>query len=133
MKKNLKSSLKYGFLVFTMALSIASYSFDVGSIFDTPLPGDETGGVDEPATIVFNEPDSSSNVTSASASGETGTTVAGRIISTSDATTQRRMYMTQSISGQGDMPFNSFALDSDDLNKVLNADGSIDLDGATKK
>ncbi|MFK7811822.1 MAG: hypothetical protein AB8B59_04960 [Maribacter sp.] len=137
MKKTLKSSLKYGILVFTLALFVSSCSTDEGSIFDT-IPDDETGGDDdepevEVATIVFNEADSSSNVTSATASGEVGTTVPGRIIFTSDATTQRRMYITQNISGQGDMPFNSFALDSDDLDKVLNNDGSIDLDGATKK
>ncbi|MFS4446761.1 hypothetical protein [Maribacter sp. 2307UL18-2] len=140
MKKNLKSSLKYGFLVFAMALFVTSCSSDDGSIFDTPLPDDQTGGDDddndnepEVATIVFNEADPSMNVTSASASGQVGTTVAGRIIFTSDATTQRRMYITQNVSGQGDMPFNNFALNSDDLDKALKADGSIDLDGATKK
>lgn len=137
MKKKLKSSLKYGFLVFTMALFVASCSTDDGSVFDTQLPpGDETGEDDnepEVATILFNEADSSNDVASATASGEVGTTVPGRIIFTSDATTQRRMYITQNISGTGDMPFNSFALTSDDLNKVINNDGSIDLDGATKK
>lgn len=140
MKKNLKSSLKYGFLVFTMAFFVASCSSDDGSVFDTPLPGDQTGDDDddddnepEVATIVFNEADTSSNIPSATASGEVGTTVPGRIIFTSDATTQRRMYITQNISGTGDMPFNSFALTSDDLDKVINNDGSIDLDGATKK
>lgn len=138
MKKNLKSSLKYGFLVFTIAFFIASCSSDEGSVFDT-IPEDETGDDDdddttpEVATLVFNEADSSLNVTSASASGEVGTTVPGRIIYTSDATTQRRLYITQNISGQGDMPFNNFALASEDLSKVLKADGSIDLDGATKK
>jgi hypothetical protein len=138
MKKNLKSSLKYGFLVFTLAFFVASCSSDDSAVFDTPLPGDETGGDDdddEPvvATIVFNEADASSNIPSASSSGEVGTTVPGRIVFTSDATTQRRMYITQNISGTGDMPFNSFALTSDDLDKALNNDGSIDLDGATKK
>ncbi len=138
MKKKLKSSLKYGFLVFTLAFFVASCSSDDSAVFDTPLPGDETGGGDdeeEPvvATIVFNEADTSSNIPSASASGEVGTTVPGRIVFTSDATTQRRMYITQNISGTGDMPFNSFALTSDDLDKALNNDGSIDLDGATKK
>lgn len=139
MKNKLKSNLKYGFLVFTMAFFMASCSSDDGSVFDTPLPGDETGGDDdgddEPviATIVFNEADASSNIPSAAASGAVGTTVPGRIVFTSDATTQRRMYITQNISGTGDMPFNSFALTSDDLDKVLNNDGSIDLDGATKK
>lgn len=136
MKNNLKSTLKYGFLVFTLAFFVASCSSDDGSIFDTPLPDEETGGGDDDpviATIVFNEADSSSNIATADASGEVGTTVPGRIVFTSDATTQRRLYITQNISGQGDMPFNSFALDSDDLDKVTNNDGSIDLDGATKK
>jgi len=137
MKNKLKSTLKYGFLVFTLAIFVTSCGTDDGSIFDTELPSDGEGDGDgdeaEVATVVFNEADSSSNITSASASGEVGTTVPGRIVFTSDATTQRRMYITQNISGQGDMPFNSFALDSDDLDKALNADGSIDLDGATKK
>ena len=138
MKKNLKSNLKYGFLMLTLAFFVASCSSDEGSIFDTPIPEDETGGDDngenepEIATIVFDETNPANNLISAMASGEASATVPGRIIFTSDATTQRRMYITQNISGQGDMPFNSFALDSDDLDKVLNADGSIDLDGATR-
>lgn len=139
MKKNLKSSLKYGFLVCTMAFFVASCSSDEGSIFDT-IPDDETGQDDddaeptpEVATIVFNETDSSLNIISASASGEVGTTVPGRIILTSDAISQRRMYITQNISGQGDMPFNSFDLGDTDLTKILKADGSIDLDGSNKK
>ena len=43
------------------------------------------------------------------------------------------MYITQNVSGQGEMPFSTFDLFSDDLSKVLKANGSIDLDGATKK
>lgn len=43
------------------------------------------------------------------------------------------MYITQNIGGSGEMPFNNFELDSDDLKKALKGDGSIDLDGATKK
>lgn len=39
------------------------------------------------------------------------------------------MYITQNVSGQGEMPFSAFDLFSDDLK----ADGAIDLDGATKK
>lgn len=134
MKHNLKSTLKYGFLIFTMALFVTSCGSDDGTIFDTELPGDGDGEEEEEvATIVFNEADSSSNIASATASGEVGTTVPGRIVFTSDATTQRRMYITQNISGQGDMPFNSLGLDSEDLDKATKADGSIDLDGATKK
>lgn len=123
-----------------MAFFVTSCGTDDGTIFDTPLPGDETSGDDDEgtedpvvATIVFNENDAASNITAASSSGEVGTSVPGRVVFTSDATTQRRMYITQNISGQGDMPFNSFALASDDLDKVLNNDGSIDLDGASKK
>ncbi len=135
MKKKLKSSLKYGFLVFTMALFLTSCSSDDGSVFDTPLPGGETDGDDPPvvATIIFNEANPSSNVTSAMSSGAVGTKVAGRVIFTADETTQKRMYITQNIYGQGDIPFNSFDLESDDLDKALKADGSIDLDGASKK
>ena len=136
MKKKVISGLKYSFLIFTMAFFVTSCGTDDGTIFDTPLPGDETGNdTEDPviATIVFNENDPTSNIATATASGEVGTSVPGRVVFTSDATTQRRMYITQNISGQGDMIFNSFALASDDLDKVLNNDGSIDLDGASKK
>lgn len=129
MKNYLKSPIKFG--VMALTLFMVGCGSDDGSVFDTiPDPDDETPVV---ATIVFNEADPSSDIATATASGEVGTTVPGRIIFTSDATTQRRMYITQNISGTGDMPFNSFDLNSDDLNKVLNKDGSIDLDGATKK
>lgn len=135
----MKKHLKYTFLICTIALFIGSCSSDDGSVFDTPIP-DNTGGDDgdeteepEVATIVFNEAVPSSNITTASASGEAGTSVTGRVIFTSDATTQRRMYITQNYLGQGEMPFSSFDLVSDDLTKALKADGSIDLDGATKK
>jgi len=136
----MKKQIKQVFLICTIALFIGSCSSDDGSIFDTPLPDDTTGDdgsddSDEPevATIVFNEAVPSSNITTASASGEAGTNVTGRVIFTSDATTQRRMYITQNYLGQGEMPFSSFDLVSDDLTKALKADGSIDLDGATKK
>ncbi len=136
MKNYVKSTMKTAFVALSLTLFIASCSSDDGNIFETPdLP--DNGG-DDPttpvvATIVFNEGDSSSNITTAASSGEVGTTVPGRVIFTSTDITQRRMYITQNISGQGDMPFNSFDLTSEDLKKALKADGSIDLDGATKK
>ncbi|VAW10623.1 hypothetical protein MNBD_BACTEROID03-1531 [hydrothermal vent metagenome] len=118
-------------MILTLTLFIASCSTDDGSVFDTiPDPDSETPEV---ATLVFNEGDSSNDIMVAEASGEVGSTVSGRIIYTSTNTTQRRLYITQNISGQGDMPFNDFNLDSDNLKKALKADGSIDLDGATKK
>ena len=135
MKKSLKSTLKYGFLVFTMALFVTGCSSDDGSVFDT-LPGGGDGDGDgdvEVATLIYDEAIPSNNIVSDEASGEVGTTVPGRIIFTSDATNQRRMYITQNISGGGDMPFNSFALGDTNLNKVLKADGSIDLDASNKK
>ncbi|MDO1512317.1 hypothetical protein Q2T41_06570 [Maribacter confluentis] len=135
----MRKQLKYTFLICTIALFIGSCSSDDGSVFDTPIP-DNTDGADdgdneepEVATLVFNEADPSNNQISASANGEVGTTVPGRVIFTSDATTQRRMYITQNISGQGEMPFSAFDLVSEDLSKVLKPDGSIDLDGASKK
>lgn len=67
------------------------------------------------------------------ANREACTNVTGRVIFTSDATTQRRMYITQNYSGQGEMPFSSFNLVNDDFTKVLKADRCIDLYGATKK
>ena len=138
MTKKLKLTFKNGFLIFAMALFAVSCSPDDGSVFDTPLPPDETSEDDdevtepEVATIVFNEAVPTSNITSATASGEVGTSVPGRVIFTSDVITQRRLYITQNISGQGEMPFNSFDLTSDDLSKVLKADGSIDLVAPSK-
>ncbi|WP_273568133.1 hypothetical protein [Maribacter halichondriae] len=139
MKKKLNLKVTSGFVILIMALFVSSCGSDDGTIFDTPLPGGDQGGDEggdetpEVATIVYNEGDPSGNKVTAEASGEVGTSVPGRVIFTSTNTTQRRMYITQNVSGQGDMPFNNFNLNSDDLNKVLNADGSIDLDGATKK
>lgn len=139
MTKKFKSSFKYAFLICTMAFFVSSCSSDDGSVFDTPLPDNTNGDNENPeepveiATLIFSEANPSSNIATASANGEVGTTVPGRIIFTSDATTQRRMYITQNISGQGEMPFSAFDLVSDDLSKVLKPDGSIDLDGATKK
>lgn len=136
MKLNLKTPVKKVFMVLSLFFLVASCGTDDGSIFQTPdIPEnmDPDDPVEEVATLMFNEADSSNDVVVASASGEVGTTVPGRVIFTSDASTQRRLYITQNISGQGDMPFNSFDLDSDDLSKVLKADGSIDLDGASKK
>ena len=107
----MRKHLKFTFLICTIALFVGSCSSDDGSIFDTPIP-DNTGGEEEDdseepevATIVFNEAVPSSNITTASASGEAGTNVTGRVIFTSDATTQRRMYITQNYLGQGEMPF----------------------------
>ncbi|MRI01760.1 hypothetical protein GH721_14555 [Kriegella sp. EG-1] len=137
MKKQLKSPLKLGFMAFMLTLFIVGCSSDDGSVFDTGNQGGDDGGDDDPteevATIIYDEATPTNNIVTASASGEVGTEVPGRIIFTSDATTQRRMYITQNISGEGDMPFNDFALNDTELKKVLKADGSIDLDGATKK
>ena len=109
----MRKHLKYTLLICTITLFISSCSSDDGSVFDKAVP--------------------SADITSASANGEAGTSVTGRVIFTSDATTQRRMYITKNYLGQGEMPFSSFDLISDDLSKVLKADGSIDLDGAPKK
>ncbi len=130
MKNYLKIPVKFGIMAITLSLFLVGCGSDDGPVFGTPDPDAETPVA---ATIVFNEADPSKDIATASASGEVGTTVPGRIIFTSDATTQRRMYITQNVSGTGDMPFNSFDLNSDDLSKVLKKDGSIDLDGATKK
>ncbi len=141
MTKNLKLNLKNGFLILSMVLFVASCETDEGSVFDSPFSEDGMNGEDgedsvdtpEIATIIYNEATPASNLMSAMASGEIGSAVPGRVIFTSDVLTQKRMYITQNISGQGEMPFNSFELTSDDLDKALKADGSIDLDGATKK
>ena len=138
MKKTLLSRVALSTMVFAMVLGTQSCSKDDGNVFDTPDTGQENEDdpeeeVDDVATLVFNEGDPSNDIFVADASGEAGGVVPGRVIFTSTATTQRRMYITQNIGGGGDMPFNNFDLDSDDLKKALKGDGSIDLDGATKK
>ncbi len=134
MKRLFKSPIAKVFTFLSITLFIASCSSDDTAVFETPDTPDQTDpDAPEVATLVFNEGDPSSNIPTASASGEVGTTVPGRVIFTSTDLTQRRLYITQNVLGQGDMPFNNFDLDSDDLRKALKADGSIDLDGATKK
>ena len=132
MRKKVSLNITSGIILLFMALFITSCSSDDGSVFQTPGTEGEEEEEAEVATLVFNEADSSNDIIVAEASGEVGTSVPGRVIFTSDASTQRRMYITQNISGQGDMPFNDFNLASDDLQKALKADGSIDLDGATR-
>jgi len=126
-----------GFIIMALALFATGCSSDDGSVFDTiPDPTDpDTENPEETtvATLVFNEADPSKNETTAEASGEVGTKVPGRVIFTSTDITQRRMYITQNISGSGDMPFDDFELEDTDLKKVLKGDGSIDLDGSNKK
>lgn len=137
MKKELVSKISSGILIATLALFMASCSSDDGNVFDTPDDTDQENQDDDQledmATLVFDEGDPSNNIVVAEASGEAGGEVEGRVIFTSTNTTQKRMYITQNVGGSGDMPFNNFDLDSDDLKKALKADGSIDLDGATKK
>ncbi|MFS4493230.1 hypothetical protein [Maribacter sp. 2308TA10-17] len=138
MKKHMQNSLNFGLIVLALTFFITACSADEGSIFETPQNTDQdsTDGMDdtiEVATLIFNEADPSKNVLIAEANGEVGSKVQGRVIFTSSATTQRRLYITQNIAGSGDMPFNDFDLEDTDLTKVLKADGSIDLDGANKK
>lgn len=126
-----------------LCLFMASCSTDDGSVFDTPTdptnpegenPDGETPDEPEVATLVFSEAETGTpDKTEAEASGEVGTKVPGRVIFTSTGLDQRRMYITQNISGGGDMPFSAFDLDDTDLKKVLKGDGSIDLDGSNKK
>lgn len=136
MKKELRLKITSGFIILALAFFATSCSSDEGNVFETPTEPDQENPDepgDEVATLVFNEGDPSNDVFVAEASGEVGTEVPGRVIFTSTATTQRRMYITQNISGGGDMPFNNFDLGDTELKKALKADGSIDLDGATKK
>ncbi|PKA98917.1 hypothetical protein B0O79_2612 [Flavobacteriaceae bacterium MAR_2009_75] len=139
MKKGLLTKITSGVVIFTLALFISSCSNDEGNVFDTPNdpeqdnPDDVPEEEEEVATLIFNEGDPTNDIVVAEASGEVGTEVEGRVIFTSTDLTQRRMYITQNVGGSGDMPFNNFDLDSDDLQKATKADGSIDLDGATKK
>ena len=103
-----------------MAFFVGSCSSTKGSVFDTLLPDNTNGDNENPeepvevTPLIFNEANPSGNESTASANGEVGTTVPGRIIFTSDATTQRRMYITQNVSGQGEMPLSAFTLVSDD-------------------
>lgn len=137
MRKQFRSKITSGFIIMALALFATSCSNDEGSVFQTPTdstdPDTENPTENEVATLTFNEADPSANVIEANASGAVGTTVPGRVIFTSKATSQLRMYITQNVSGQGDMPFNDFALEGTDLKKALKGDGSIDLDGSNKK
>tara|TARA_R110002050_G_scaffold114752_5_gene230494 strand:- start:2572 stop:2769 length:198 start_codon:yes stop_codon:yes gene_type:complete len=60
------------------------------------------------ATLVFGDANPSSNQTTASANGDVATSFPGRVIFTSDATTQCRMYFTQNVFGQWEIPFIAF-------------------------
>ncbi|MDO6515621.1 hypothetical protein [Zobellia uliginosa] len=129
MKKKLRSVVKSGFAVFALAFLATSCSTDEGSVFDSPI---DTGDESTIATLVINENDGSNDILVAEASGEVGTTVPGRIIYTSTKN-QKRLYITQNISGSGEMPFNNFNIEGKDLKKALKGDGSVDLDGDTQK
>ncbi|MFD0796405.1 hypothetical protein ACFQZJ_02955 [Maribacter chungangensis] len=132
-KKNMLKSVMASAVV---CLFLSACSNDEGSIFETPIPDSENPGEPDPgpevATIIFNAEDPNLNEPSAEASGEVGATIPGRVVFTSAETKQRRLYITQNVGGAGDMPFNDFDLESADLRKALKADGSVDLDGATR-
>ena len=140
MRKQFKS--KFGFIVMALALVATGCSTDDGSVFQTPDNPDTTDpGTDTPdepnepevATLMFNETDPSNDVLTASASGEVGTNVEGRVIFTSTDLNQRRMYITQNISGGGAMPFQVLDIDDPNLKDETKGDGSIDLDGGDQK
>ena len=112
-------------------------SSDDTSIFENPDPDPNPDPVTLESTIIFNELDPSLNKVTATAMGEAGGRVPGIISFTTEGKTQRRLYVTQNIAGQGDMPFSDFFdFDADDLGVdvkgLLKADGSIDIDGTTK-
>ncbi|MBT2159813.1 hypothetical protein [Zobellia barbeyronii] len=133
MKKNIRTVVKSGFAIFALAFMVSSCSSDDGSAFDTPID-DEQDNPDGPtiATLVINETDPSGDIIVATASGEVNTTVPGRIIYTSESN-QKRLYITQNVSGGGEMPFNNFNIEGKDLTKALKGDGSVDLDGDSQK
>ncbi|WKX77533.1 hypothetical protein [Zobellia laminariae] len=133
MKKNIRSVVKSGFAIFALAFMASSCSSDEGSVFDTPI-GEEQENPDEEtvATLIINDSDSSGDILFAEASGEVGTKVPGRIIYTSTSN-QKRLYITQNVSGGGEMPFSNFDIEGKDLTKALKGDGSVDLDGDTQK
>lgn len=139
MRKIVKSVVNLGLTGMALCLFMAGCSSD-DSVFQTPTdptgptdPTDPGDPVAEVATIMFTEGGADDDKFTAEAKGEVGTKVPGRVIFTSTDITQRRMYITQNVSGGGDMPFNSFDLEDTDLKKVLKDDGSIDLDGSNKK
>ncbi|MDO6817632.1 hypothetical protein [Zobellia sp. 1_MG-2023] len=133
MKKNIRSVVKSGFAIFALAFMASSCSSDEGSVFDTPTDQEqENPDGSNTATLIINENDSSNDILVAEASGEVGATVPGRIIYTS-VNNQKRLYITQNISGSGDMPFNNFNIEGKDLKEALKGDGSVDLDGDTQK
>ena len=137
MRKQFKSKFTSGFIIMALAFLAIGCSSDEGSVFQTdPDPTDpDTENPDGPevATLVFNEADPSLNNAEAAASGEVGTNVQGRVIFTTVETNQLRMYITQNISGGGDMPFQVLDIDDPNLRDETKGDGSIDLDGSDKK
>lgn len=136
-KKNIIKSILTSTVI---CLFLSACSSDDGTVFDTVPEDENTGGegtdddddTPQTATIIFNAEDTSVNQPTAQASGEAGTSVPGRVIFTSAERKQSRLYITQNVGGSGDMPFNDFDLESADLRKALKADGSIDLDDATR-
>ncbi|CAM4193377.1 hypothetical protein [Zobellia nedashkovskayae] len=133
MKKNIRTVVKSGFAIFALAFMVSSCSSDDGSVFDTPIDEEQDDTDEETvATLIINDSDSSGDILFAEASGEVSTTVPGRIIYTSTSN-QKRLYITQNVSGSGEMPFNNFNIEGKDLTQALKGDGSVDLDGDTQK
>ena len=100
-------------------------SSDDTAVLDTDNGGDGGGPTTpETATIRVTEGGASDDNFSAEAMGIAGETTPGRVIFTTTNSTQRRMYVTQQLPGEGAMIF-----DLPLTNKGTKADGSIDLDG----
>lgn len=92
----------------------------------------ETDTIDPPSevsTIRFTEGGSIDDKATASVSGVAGETAEARVIFTTTDSKQRRLYVTQTLPGEGAMPFVVPGL----TNKGTKADGSIDLDADVTK
>lgn len=87
----------------------------------------------EVAYLFINEADPSQNKLVVETHAKAGSKIKARVVFRSTKTTQRRLYITQNVLGKGIMPYNHLNLYPSNKKKDFNADGSIDLDGHSKK
>ncbi len=118
-------NFKLGLVALLGALSIISCSSDAEDVL-----GSGNNGADENTpTIRITEGGATDDIFVATATGEAGTIVQGRVIFTTTDSKQRRLYVTKSEFGSSAEPIVIEELSK----KGTKADGSIDLDGDTKK
>ncbi len=125
--KKLKLSLVA--LLGAMAFVSCGGDGDSEDVLGTGNNGDNNGGNTAIPTIRITEGGSTDDIFVAEANGEAGTTTQARVIFTTVDKKQRRLYVTRSEFGGTPEPLVIPELG----NKGTKKDGSIDLDGDTKK